>query len=296
MSNNEPSKKMDTSIIVAIITLIGTVLVALISNLDKFSGFRSPPPAGTSVVPTEMRAAPTAIVFTLTVPPTVIPTDTVPAGEATSTPLPPTDTPTVTPAPVALGQDWPQNCISMLWEPYPLIETVPQGNGCWQQPIYFFETDSGSLVFQDDGRNSASNVYGLFAPLPGKEGTVTVKVSLRELSKADLLMGVYSKQDLNSDGLLMAIPGGNVKKEKVQQMLSYNNYKTVDNTVPIDQGSGYTITFTYTGTSVTASVPGVRDFKKVTVSGSPKYIFLGYRKLGPSYTADGTFISLDVGQ
>ena len=295
MSNKEPSKRMDTSILVAIITLIGTVAVAVISNLDKFAAIRPTPASGTSVVPTEMLAAPTAVVFTETVAPTVVPTDTVPAGEPTSTALPPTDTPTVTPAPVALGQDWPQNCISTLWQPYPLLETVPLGNGCWQQPIYFFETDNGGLVFQDDGRSSVSNVYGLFAALPGPSGTVTVKVSLRDLSKADLLMGVYQEQDLNSDGLLMAIPAGDVKKEKILQKLSYNDYKSIDNTAPVDQRDGYTITFTYTGTSVTASVPGVYTFDKVTV-GSPKYIFLGYRKLGPAYTADGMFLSLNLGQ
>ncbi|MGE5378583.1 MAG: hypothetical protein ACM3XO_26285 [Bacteroidota bacterium] len=287
---------MDTNIIVAVITLIGTVAVAVISNLDKFTAVKPTPPSGTSAVPTEMQSAPTAVVFTPTTLPTVVPTDTVPAGNPTSTPLPPTDTPPATVAPVPLGADWPQGCISTLWQPYPVVETVPLGNGCWQQPIYFFETANGSLDFQDDGRNSVSNVYGLFAPLPGKDGSVTVKVSLRELNKADLLIGVYPKQDLNSDGLLMAIPAGNVNKEKILQMMSYNNYKTVDNTAPIDQRDGFTITFTYTGTSVTASVPGVYEFKKVTVPGSPKYIFLGYRKLGPAYTADGTFISLNVNQ
>ena len=152
------------------------------------------------------------------------------------------------------------------------------------------------MKFEDDGRNSSSPVYGLFAPLPGTDGTVTVKVSLRELSKADLLMGVYEKQDLNADGLLMAIPFGDTKKQKILQMLSFNDYKTVDFTAPIEQQGGYTITFTYSATSVTASVPGVRTFEKVTVPGTPKYIFLGYRKRGPGYQADGTFLSLSVNQ
>ncbi len=142
-----------------------------------------------------------------------------------------------TPTPVSLGQDWPQNCISTLWQPYgsPVLEPVPLGNGCWEQPIYYFATNNGSLNFLDDGRNSTSQVYGLFAPLPGTDGSVTVKVSLQELNKADLLMGVYEKQDLNASGVLMAIPAGNVKKQKILQMLSYNNYRTVDNTSPVDQ-------------------------------------------------------------
>lgn len=299
MSKNESSKKMDTNIIVAIITLVGTIAVAVISNLDKFTVFQPDPGQSTSTVPTEMMAPPpTAVVFTETVPPTVAPTDAVALGEATSTPMPPTDTPTAMPSPIALGEDWPQNCISTLWQPYPVpeIPPAPLGDGCQAQPIYFFETLGGELKFQDDGSNSSSNVYGLFAPLPGTSGSVTVKVSLLELSKADLLMGVYEAQDLNADGVLMAIPAGEVKKSKILQMLSYNNYKTVDNTAPIDQGDGYTITFNYSATSVTVSVPGVYNFKKVTVQGSPKYIFLGYRKLGPSYSADGVFVSLKVTQ
>jgi hypothetical protein len=292
MTNKETPRRLDPTITAALIGVVGTIIVTLITVY----GNRSPAVQATSVVPTDMLAAPTAVVFTPTVAPTVIPTDTVPVGQPSSTPPPATDTPTSTPSPVALGQDWPQNCISTLWQPYPLFETIPLGNGCLQQPIYFFETQNGSLTFQDDGRNSVSTVYGLFAPLPGTNGTVTVKVSLRELSKADLLMGVYEQQDLNADGLLMAIPAGDVKKGKILQMLSYNNYKTVDNTAPIDQGDGYTVTFNYSATSVTASVPGVYNFDRVTVPGAQKYIFLGYRKLGPAYNADGTFISLNISQ
>lgn len=292
MTNKETPRRLDPTITAALIGVVGTIIVTLITVY----GNRSPAVQATSVVPTDMQAAPTAVVFTPTVAPTVMPTDTVPVGQPSSTPPPATDTPTSTPSPVALGQDWPQNCISTLWQPYPLFETVPVGNGCLQQPIYFFETQNGSLTFQDDGRNSVSTVYGLFAPLPGTNGTATVKVSLRELSKADLLLGVYEQQDLNADGLLMAIPAGDVKKGKILQMLSYNNYKTVDNTAPIDQGDGYTVTFNYSATSVTASVPGVYNFDRVTVPGAQKYIFLGYRKLGPAYSADGTFISLNISQ
>lgn len=295
MSNDTSSKKMDTNIIVAIITLIGTVAVAVISNLDKFTASGSTPATPAATIPTEMMMAPTAVVFTPTILPTVAPTDAVPVGEPTSTALPPTEPPTATPSPVALGEDWPQDCISALWQPYPLYQTVPLGNGCLQQPIYFFETDNG-LNFQDDGRDASSPVYGLFAPLPGTDGTVTIKVSLNELSKADLLMGVYEQQDLNSKGLLMAIPAGDVKKQKILQMLSYNYYDTVDNTAPVDQRDGFTITFTYSATSVTASVPGVYTFNRVSLPGSPKYIFLGYRSRGPGYNADGTFVSLKVSQ
>jgi hypothetical protein len=293
MADKGSPKKLDTTVTLAIIGLISAAIVAAISNADKLANAFRPQP--TAAIISTAALPPTLEVPTATIPPTVIPTDTVPAGEPSSTPAPPTDTPTPTPAPIALGEDWPQNCISTLWQPYPVIDTFPLGNGCLQQPIYFFETDNGRLNFQDDSKNSPSQVYGLFAPLPGSNGTVTVKVSLRELSKADLLMGVYPEQDLNSDGLLMAIPAGDVKKGKILQKLSYNDYKSIDNTAPIDQRDGYTITFTYTGSSVTASVPGVYTFDKVTV-GSPKYIFLGYRKLGPVYTADGTFISLDVKQ
>ena len=289
----EPSKRLDPTIIAALIGVGGTIIVALITVFGN--RLSAPTPQPTSVANTQV-VAPTAVVFTDTIAPTVVPTDTVPAGQPTSTPPPATDTPTATPAPVPLGEDWSQNCISTLWQPYPLIETVPLGNGCLQQPIYFFETQGGGLNFQDDGKNSTSPVFGLFAPLPGTSGSVTVKVSLQELAKADLLMGVYESQDLNANGVLMTIPSGNVNNQKILQMLSFNNYKTVDNTKPISQGDGYTITFNYSPTSVTASVPGIYSFKKVTVSGTPKYIFLGYRKLGPSYTANGTFVSLSINQ
>ena len=152
------------------------------------------------------------------------------------------------------------------------------------------------LNFQDEQQKLSLRSLRHIRPLPGSNGTVTVKVSLRELTKADLLMGVHDNQDLSTNGVLIAMPAGDVKRQKILQMLSYNNYKTEEDTAPINQMDGYAITFTYTATSVTASVPGVYKFKKATVSGNPKYIFLGYRKRGPVYSADGTFISLKADQ
>jgi hypothetical protein len=290
MSKNESSKKIDSNIIIAVISAIVTILVALIPFVGPKLFADKPTPTPT-----------TALVYTDTVTSTqaptntIAPTDTLAPSEPTYTPAPPTDTPTPTPvSPVAIGDDWPQNCISTLWQPVPSMATVPLGDGCSKQPIYFFATRNGSLNFRDVGAGSSAEAYGLFAILPGTEGSVTVKVSLRELSKADLLMGVYEDAALTSQGMLMTIPYGNVKRQKIVQMLSYVNYKSVDSTAPVDQLDGYTIIFKYSPGLVTATIPGIRTFE-MSVN-SPQYIFIGYRKRGPGYTADGTFLSLKVDQ
>jgi hypothetical protein len=152
------------------------------------------------------------------------------------------------------------------------------------------------LQFLDDGNYSTPSAYGLFAPLPGSKGTITVTVRLTDLNKADLLIGVYKDASLKSDGYLMSIPAGDVKQRKIIRMLGYDNYKTERGTQPVDQRNGYTITFEYSPGSVSASVPGVFSFPVATIQGSPKYIFLGYRTFNPGYSVNGAFTTLNVDQ
>ena len=299
MSAEKPPKKIDTNITLAIIGLISAAIVAAISNADKLAAaFQHPEPAPIVTMTAEL--PPTLVVLTSTIPPTVMPTDTVPSGKPTSTMAPATDTPTPAPTPVPLGQDWPQDCISTLWLPEPpdgQPQPIKGDNGCWLQPVYSFETNNG-LEFQDNGKYNASSAYGLFAPLPGTKGTVTIKVGLQELTRADLIVGVYTQPSLESDGYLIAIPAGNVKKAKILKKISYRNYNTDVPTAPVDQLDGYTIEFSYTAGSVYASVPGVIKFPTNTLQSQTgqKYIFIGYRTVGPAYVADGTFLSLKLSQ
>ena len=98
----------------------------------------------------------------------VIPTDTVPAGDPTSTPAPATHTPeptfTAVP-PVALGEDWVKGCISTLWKPYPAnTQLTEKGDGCWQEPVIVFSAENGDLDFLAERNGSGTtDIHGLFA-------------------------------------------------------------------------------------------------------------------------------------
>ena len=285
MSNNE-SRKMDPSIIAALIggavTIIVTVITLVYAN--------RPAPTPTFTPPTA--------VDTPTISPSPEPTDTAAPGEPSSTPAPPTDTPTatITPVvPVAIGKDWRAGCISTFWKVFPAdIAATERGDGCWQEPLFVFSAENGDLDFLAQNVND-STIYGLFAPLPTESGSVSFKVRLRDLSNVDLLMGVFAQQDVTSPGLLMTIPEGNVKQRLIAQKDNVNSYTTLQRSGNLDQGDGYWLTFDFTVNSVRSSVnPNVFVTNPVSVPSAQKWLFLGYKVLSRSHRIDGTFFSLEL--
>src|SRR6266516_2484600 len=93
MSKNKRS--MDPSIIAALIGVIGTITVTLITVYAN-----RPAPQPPTTLPVTWTIPPTATIAN-----TPVPTDTVPAGEPSSTPAPdtPTPEPTFTPTPPPIG-------------------------------------------------------------------------------------------------------------------------------------------------------------------------------------------------
>lgn len=235
---------------------------------------------------------------TLTLIPSPIPTNTVPPGEPTSTPIPPTDTPTLTPSPippVPLGEDWMRGCISTVWSAYPeSIIPVERGDGCWREPVHAFSAENGDLDFlaERKGRGDVE-IYGLFAPLP-QSGTVTFTIRLRDLSNADLLMGIFPQPEVNSNGLLMILLNGNPQKTVFIQKDPLN-YVTIQGTQALDQGNGYSISFRFDNLSVISIVnPAVFVTNPVSVPSSQKWLFLGYKGLRDAYRIEGTFLNFEL--
>jgi hypothetical protein len=286
MSDNPSSRRIDPSIVAALIGVLGTIAVTLISI--KANQAPTPPKEPTAIV-----------ISTATLPATAAPTDTVPPNAPTSTPEPPTDTPvptfTLVP-PVPIGQDWGASCISNLWKPYPdNVPTIDKGNGCWQNPVIIFSAANGSMGFlYERGGSGAVEYYGLFAPLPVESGTVTFKVRLDDLSNVDLWMGIFAGPDINSQGLLMTIPAGNVRKRVIVQK-DIPTYETIQSTQNLDQGDGYSITFTFTANSASGTVnPNVFVTNPVSIPSAQKWLFLGYKGLKGSYRIEGNFSGLEV--
>ena len=290
MSNNDKRKgrSLDSTIVAALIGGFVTIVVALITVFgNRLLSNPSSQPTATSPAPVANTATWTAV-----------PTDTVPPGRPTSTPAPATETPTATItsiAPVPVGQDWMAGCISTFWKLYPAdLKASPRDDGCWQEPLYVFSAENGDLDFLAQDADG-STIFGLFAPLPSENGTVSFKVRLRDLNNVDLLMGVYAEPDVVSQGLLMTIPQGNVKKRVIVQKDNINSYTTLQSTGNLDQGDGYWFTFSYSLNSVRSTLnPNVFVTNPVSVPSAQKWLFLGYKVLNRSYRIDGTFFSLEV--
>ena len=275
-------KGISPEIVAALIGVAGTIVVAVFFNQ----------PQSTPDTPT-----PVPLVITATSMPTAVPTDTVPPGEPTSTPAP-TDTPipepTVVP-PVPVGQDWIQGCISSKWKVYPsTLIAADKGDGCLQEPVHVFEAVSGSLLFvaQRSGAGNAQD-YGLFAPLP-ESGSVSFTVSLEDLSNTDLWVGVFPEPDLRSDGLLLVIPAGNVRKRVIVQKEVFT-YETLLSTQNVDQNNGFSFTFTFTNVAVTGNVnPFIFKTNPFPMSVPEKWLYIGYRGLNGSYRVEGSFSNLII--
>lgn len=278
-------RKIDPAIVAAIITVLGTILVTLIPLYTN----RQTPASQPTLTAT--------VAFTSTVTDRPLPTETVPPNEPTFTAVPATDSPvptiTVIP-PVALGEDWLAGCISTLWRPYPQdIPVSEKGDGCWREPVHVFSAENGDLDFLAERRNAPAEIYGIFAPLP-EQGTVTFSVRLRDLSNVDLWMGVFAEADVNSQGLLMIVPSGDVRRRVFVQK-DPRNYETIASTSLLTLENGFSISFSFTENSARSTVnPSVFVTNLVSVPSSQKWLFLGYKGLRGSYRIDGTFLSFEL--
>ena len=278
---SEGKKGISPEIVAALIGVAGTIAVAIFFN----QGQSTPP------VPTAQ-----PVVVTIISMPTAVPTDTVPAGEPTSTPAP-TNTPVPTPTevpPVALGQDWTQGCISSLWEPYPSSIVVTPKNGCLIQPVDKFYASDGRLAFLYEGAVPSEAIYGLFAPLPSS-GTVSLDVLLNEVTNGDVWVGIFAEPDINSAGMILDIPAGNVKNRPIVQRTMPGQIKK-DFTASIQSNPPlYSVELTFSSGSISASVPVLKyNFNAVPVPSEQKWLFVGYRVVTGTNRIDAEFSNLVI--
>ena len=281
----DPSARIQ--LIVGVLGLVGVLLSVFVPIIrDNIKQSNQPTQTPIIIVATPTQAQ-------------VIPTDTVPAGDPTSTPAPATNTPEPTftaVSPVEIGKDWAAGCISSLWKPYPTdILPVDKGNGCWQEPVYKFSADSGSLfLVSQRNANGPVEVYGLFAPL-SENGKVSFTIRLNKLDDVDFVMGVFAEPDVTQAGLLMSVPyGNNMKKLKILELDNITD-QNGQGTVDLTQGSGFPISFTFSESSVKGTVePFVYVTDPFPLSSAQKWLFLGYRSREGAYDVDVEILDLKL--
>ena len=285
-------KRIDPSIIAAFIGVCGTVLVALISIFANRLIPDNPQPQQTLTFPT-WTASPGVTPSTVTFTP--IPTDTVMPGEPSSTPAPPTFTPepTFTAAPPAVGSDWANGCISMLWRPYPETVQPPIVNGCLSEPVNLFFAADGRLAFLVSDRYPDTQVYGMFAPLP-TSGTASVKAFLRNLQDGEIWMGVFAEPNIESQGMVIVIPPGDVSNRVLVQ-------KTMPGQVEIQQTQQfaqnpplYDVVFEFGNGAVRTLILRDTVFDAVPVASAQQWLFVGYQVKKGNNRIDAEFLDLVI--
>ena len=306
MSTN--NRRIDPAIIAALIGVLGTVCVTIISLFaNNFIPRATPQPTG--IGPTDMAQPTWTISPTVTFVNTPVATDTVPVGDPTSTPVPDTQTPepTSTPQPPGIGGDWVNGCISVLWRPFPDMAVPTAGNGCYAQPtilypeqVNLFFVENGTLKYQVNRSFETTQVYGLFAPLPAN-GTVRIDTNLRRVQEGEIWMGVFAEPNLTSQGLVAALPSGEnvrnrplVQKKMPEQVEIYRLESFPDD--PTQDPPRYSVVFELNNGDVRIQKLSISEteFSAVTLGTTQPWLFIGYQVVNGNNRIEGEFLNLLV--
>ena len=286
---------IDPAIIAAIIGVIGTACVTVISIYANRVFLTEPSPQPS------LQPQPTVVVPTWTNPPTSTitntpaPTDTVGVGEPTSTPAPDTPTPeaTLTPAPPAIGSDWANGCISVLWKPYPSTVQTTESNGCLLEPVNLFFAADGRLTFLVNGDFNNHQVFGLFAPLPAN-GLVRVQTFLRRLQEGEIWMGVFAEPNIESQGMVIVIPPGDVNRRPMIQRSMPGQVEVQQTDAFSPNPPIYDVLFEFGNNSVRAIVMQDTNFDPLPVVSAQQWLFVGYQVKQGNNRIDAEFLNLVV--
>ena len=285
-----PPKRIDPSIIAAFIGVCGTLLVALISIiLPRMIPTPTSEPQQTLTFPTWTASPISTITFT------PVPTSTVLPGEASSTPAPATFTPepTFTAAPPAIGSDWANGCISMLWRPYPETGQAPPLTGCLSEPVNLFFAADGRLAFLVNDRYQDTQVYGMFAPLPAN-GTASVKAFLRNLQDGEIWMGIFAEPNIESQGTVIVIPPGDVNNRVLVQKRMPGQVEVIRTQQFTQNPPLYDVVFEFGNGSVRTTILRDTVFDAVPVVSAQQWLFVGYQVKKGNNRIDAEFLDLVI--
>lgn len=306
--SNGPDRSQQTQIIIAVLGFLGVVVAALISSgaLNKLFSSPTPSQPPTVVVVVTATTAPDVVIrptITATVPPPeVTPTVASPVDVPTNT-LEPTLEPTVVPTQIP-GADWATGCISgSTWKAYPDSLNQLDQKGCITEPVgNLFRSSDGHLNLLYNDRFEGANVYGLFTSLP-QEGTVNLTINLKDFNNnflGDIWLGVFSKPTIESDGMLVVIPAGNIDKASAttkfvfvqkempsRKKLQGTDYFTLSPAL-------YKIVFDLNKASVHTKIDTAYPWAEYPTSFTEKWLFIGYETKNGTNKLQADFYNLTI--
>jgi hypothetical protein len=201
--------------------------------------------------------------------------------------------PNSTPAPPAIGSDWANGCISVLWMPYPPTILTTERDGCLVEPVDPFFAEDGRLTFLVNGEFNDAQVFGLFAPLP-PNGLASVQAFLRKLQEGEVWMGVFAEPNIQSQGMVIVIPPGNVKERMLVQ-------KTMPGQLEVQQTASfaidppvYDVVFQFSNGAVTTTILRDTVFNAIPVGAGQQWLFVGYQVAAGNNRIDAEFLNLVV--
>jgi hypothetical protein len=279
MAGKSKPKLDPTTVVVAVIGLVGTIVAAVITTRGSGSSTQeTPPPTSISVV-TEV-SAPTVVAVASETPGVSIPVVS--------------DTPTSPPL-LTVGDDWDQNCISAAWQAYPATPDTTVADGCYVNLFNsVFSAQSGTLTFFVDKRVDTREVSGIFAKIPSNS-LVSLNIHLEDLQGGELWIGVFDEPNPESNGYVLAIQPGNAKNSSFIALgmpSATNVYST--GKYPKDTGN-YSVSLDVTPNTIFALIEQYTKTSSFSLSSSEKWLFLGYRALTSGRNRmEGNFFDLSI--
>ena len=284
-------KGLDPTIIAALIGLTGTVCVTVITILATRQPPQLPLPSPTAsstapVVDSTSTATATGLPIETIISETPSVTPSVTPGFTTDTPVPPP----------AAGQDWPLNCISAVWQPYPSVSQVNVVNDCHIQPLDKFYTTAGRLGLSYSGRVESPEVHGLFTRLP-PNGSVRINMFLQQVDGGEIFVGIFGAPDFNSNGVFIVAPTGvNVQKQRILVRTMPGQGLFAQTTDPIEANPPiYDFLFEYDSGVVRVKTRSDQiDFGAVSLLTPEKWLFIGYQLLDGTNQLQTEFYNLTI--
>jgi hypothetical protein len=166
-------------------------------------------------------------------------------------------------------------------------------NGCLLEPVDVFFANDGRLQFLVTGRFDNGYVRGLFALLPAN-GTASVNAYLQALEDGELWMGVFSEPNIQSQGMVVVIPPGNVRQRELVQRTMPGGEKVQETAEFSRNPAIYNVTFEFANGAVTTRILNDTVFDPIPVGTGQQWLFVGYQVRKGNTRINAEFLNLFV--
>jgi hypothetical protein len=271
-------KTVDPTIEAARLTVMGTILVALISSpiLTKIAetALATVPAAQAAPQVSPTLPAPTAIVPAAQPQPTASLPVELPQPEATLVVMPVEAVASQPAIPLAAGEDW-QTCVDAdLWQAYPPVPVDAQAgrDNCLAVLENGIYADRGDLRFYNAGRVDY-DLYGISTPISG-DAVVDFTVAIDELKSNQVWVGFTENANpWDRAWFLVFKPGGYID---IREVTGTSPSPVLRNYIVPAENNVYHVHIELVGNRPTVFVNEIRLMPNGVVRFAERNLFLGY--------------------